>query len=165
MDVVIRASVIFWVLWILLRATGKRELAEMTPFELILLMVSGDLIQQGVNGEDQSATGAALAVSTMMLWAVALSYASFRSRYLRRGLEARATVLARDGVVDHRALAVQRMTFDELLVEARLAGIGDLRDVAIAVLESDGRMSFVRGATVRAPADEPGSGPAPRHIV
>lgn len=160
MDVVIRATVIFWVLWFLLRATGKRELAEMTPFELILLMVSGDLIQQGVNGEDQSAVGAALAVATMMLWAVLFSYAAYRSRRLRRGLESHATVLVRYGVVDQRALSVQRMTYDELLDEARLAGVADLREVAFAVLECDGRMSFVRGT-----ADRGGGDPAPRHAV
>ena len=163
MDVVIRATVIFWLLWFLLRATGKRELSEMTPFELIVLMVSGDLIQQGVNGEDQSSVGAALAVATMMLWAVGFSYASYRSKLLRRGLESQATVLVRDGVVDERALRVQRMTVGELLEEARLAGVADLSDVAFAVLESDGRMSFVRR-----PPDATGDesrGPEPRHIV
>lgn len=162
MDVVIRASVIFWLLWLLLRALGKRELAEMTPFELIVLMVSGDLIQQGVNGEDQSTTGAALAVATMMLWAVLFSYVAFRSKLMRRGLEARATVLVRDGVIDRRALAVQRMSVEELLVEARQAGVADLAEIAFAVLESDGRMSFVRGSSATS-NDRPH--PEPRHIV
>lgn len=153
MDVVIRASIVFWLLWLLLRALGKRELAEMTPFELIVLMVSGDLIQQGVNGEDQSTTGAALAVSTMMLWAVLFSYAAYRSRWLRRGLESRATVLVRDGAIDRRALAVQRMSVEDLLIEARQAGVSDLSEVAFAVLESNGRMSFVKGA--RSSDDDP----------
>lgn len=144
MDIVVRASVVFWLLWIVLRATGKRELAELTPFELILMMVMGDLVQQGVNGDDQSLTGSILAVTTMMLWTLALSYAVFRLPFARRLLQSPPTVLVRDGVVDRRALRVQRMTMEELLDEARLAGFSDVGDVAAAILESDGKVSFLR---------------------
>lgn len=144
MEVVIRATVVFWLLWALLRAAGKRELAEMTPFELILLMVFGDLIQQGVTEEDMSIVGAALAVTTMMLWALAFSYGSYRVPFLRRRLEASPSILVRHGVVDRAALAVQRLRLDDLLDEARLAGIADLADLEYAVLEADGKMSFLR---------------------
>lgn len=144
MEVVIRATIVFWLLWALLRAAGKRELAEMTPFELILLMVFGDLIQQGVTEEDMSITGAALAVTTMMLWTLAFSYGSYRVPFLRRRLEASPSIIVRHGVVDREALAVQRLHVDDLLDEARLAGIADIAEVEFAVLESDGKMSFLR---------------------
>lgn len=144
MDLVVRATVVFWLLWLLLRAAGKRELAEMTPFELILLMVVGDLVQQGVNGDDQSTTGAALSITTIMLWTVGVSYAAFRWPRLRNRLESAPTVLVRDGAVDERALKVQRVALDDLYDEARLAGVSDISEVAYGVLESDGKISFLR---------------------
>lgn len=147
MEIVIRASIVFWFLWALLRAAGKRELAEMTPFELILLMVIGDLIQQGVTEEDMSVTGAVLAVSTMMLWALAFSYASFRWPAARGRLESSPSVVVRHGVIDERALRLQRMTLADLLDEARLAGVRDVADVDYALVESDGKMSFLTRAS------------------
>ena len=146
MEIVIRASAIFWLLWILLRAAGKRELAEITPFELILLIVMGDVIQQGVTQEDMSVTGAALAVSTMMLWALGLSYASFRSRRVGRALESAPAIVVQDGQLDHRMLRIQRLTCEEVLDEARNVGIASLDEVRFGILEADGKLSFVRVA-------------------
>ena len=144
MDVVIRATIVFWLLWFLLRAAGKRELAEMTPFELILLMVMGDLIQQAVTQEDMSVTGAGVAVSTMMLWALALSYVSFKSHRAAAVLESVPAVVITDGAIDHDMLRLQRLTIDELLDEARNVGIASLDDVRWGIIESDGKLSFVR---------------------
>lgn len=151
MDIVVRATVVFWLLWVVLRATGKRELAELTPFELILIIVMGDLVQQGVNGDDQSLTGAALAVTTMMLWTLLLSYAVFKLPLARRAFQSLPTVLVRNGEVDRRALRMQRMTVDELLDEARQAGIADVGEVSVAILEADGKVSFLRAPSEEGP--------------
>jgi len=144
MDVVVRATVVFWLLWFLLRAAGKRELAEMTPFELILLMVMGDLIQQGVTQEDMSVTGAALSVSTMVLWSLALSYLAFRSRRAAGVLESRPAIVVRDGSIDDAMLRIQRLTTDELLEAARTKGVASIDQVRWAILEADGSLSFIQ---------------------
>lgn len=156
MEIVIRATVIFWLLWMLLRAAGKRELAEISPFELILLVVMGDLIQQGVTQEDMSVTGAALAVSTMLLWAIALSYVSYRWGSAARVLESAPAIVVRDGRVDERMLRLQRLTVDDVLDEARNAGIGHLGQVRYGILEADGKLSFIRADTTA-----PGDGESP----
>ena len=112
MELIVRASVIYWLLWFLLRVAGKRELAEMTPFELIVLMVMGDLIQQGVTQEDMSLTGAALGVTTIMVWTLILSYLNFRSRTLSEILDSGPAILASHGTLDiehaHDQPAVRR---------------------------------------------------------
>lgn len=151
MEIVIRATVIFWFLWVLLRASGKRELAEMTPFEMIVLVVMGDLIQQGVTQEDMSVTGAALSVGTIAVWTLGLSYLSFRSKKAAAVFESRPAILVSHGEIDHEMLRLQRLPIDDLLDEARMAGIGHVRDVEWAVLEADGKMSFIRrdGGDVR----------------
>lgn len=146
MELIVRATVIYWLLWLLLRVAGKRELAEMTPFELIVLMVMGDLIQQGVTQEDMSLTGAALSVTTIMLWTLALSYLDFRSRKLGEILDSVPAILVAHGTVDTDMLSIQRLSIDDLLDEARNNGIHRIGDIDYAVLEADGKVSFLRAA-------------------
>ncbi len=144
MELIVRASVIYWLLWFLLRVAGKRELAEMTPFELIVLMVMGDLIQQGVTQEDMSLTGAALGVTTIMVWTLILSYLNFRSRTLSEILDSGPAILASHGTLDIEMLTINRLSVDDLLDEARNNGIHRVGDIEYAILEADGKISFLR---------------------
>jgi uncharacterized membrane protein YcaP (DUF421 family) len=144
MDIVLRATVIFFALYVLVRVMGKRELAQMTPFELIVLVVFGDLIQQGVTHNDFSLTGAILAIATMGFWALALSWLTYRSRRAESFLDGEPRVIVHDGQVVTENLRRDRLTHAEILSEMRLAGIPRLSDVAWAILEPRGRMSFIR---------------------
>lgn len=144
MDIVFRASAVFAALYLLLRLLGKRELGQMTPFELLVLIVIGDLIQQGVTHNDFSVTGAILAVATFAFWGVVLSWASYLSPRLNKILEGEPRVIVRDGVLLEENLRRDRMTRAEIESEMRLAGIGSMRDVAWAILEPQGRISFIR---------------------
>jgi uncharacterized membrane protein YcaP (DUF421 family) len=143
MEIVLRAAAVYIILWLLLRAMGKRELAEVTAFELVILVVLGDIIQQGVTQEDMSITGAALAVSTMGLLAVGSSVIGLRFPHTRRVLEGKPSLVVRHGVVDHDVLRLQRITRDELDEAARKRGIGDLGRVAWGIVETDGTFSFI----------------------
>ena len=143
MDIVVRATVMFAILYGLLRLLGKRELAEMTPFELVLLAVLGDLIQQGVTHNDFSLTGAALAIGTFAFWALALNWLTFRSRRLEKLLDGEPTILVRDGALLEQAMSRNRLTRSELESEMRLAGIAHVADVAWGVLETNGKISFI----------------------
>ncbi len=154
MEIVARATVVYLLLWAMARGVGKRELAEMSAFELILLVTMGDLIQQGVTQEDQSVTGAVLAVGTLAFWILVFSYLSFRFRPLRRGLEGAPTIVVRGGRPLEEVLRIERVTLDEVREEARNQGIADLDDVEFGVLEPDGRFSFLRRT---GPGDQAGS--------
>jgi uncharacterized membrane protein YcaP (DUF421 family) len=143
MDIILRAAVTFVVLYVIARVIGRRELGEMEPFDLILLVVMGDLIQQGVTQSDYSATGAVMAVATMALLTVALSYLSFRFRRLRPILDGEPIVLVEDGEPVAANLRRERITLEELAAQARLQQIASIRDVRFAVLETGGRISFI----------------------
>jgi uncharacterized membrane protein YcaP (DUF421 family) len=143
MDIVIRAAVIFVFVYLLTRLLGRRELSSLEPFDLILLVVVGDLVQQGVTQNDESLTGALLAISTIGLLTVALSYLSFRFKALRPILTGEPVVLVEDGEVIDANLRRQRLTREEIGAEARLEGIASVEDVRWAILETDGRISFV----------------------
>jgi uncharacterized membrane protein YcaP (DUF421 family) len=144
MDIVIRATVMFFALYLLVRVMGKRELAQMTPFELIVLVVLGDLIQQGVTHNDFSLTGAILAIVTMGFWALALSWITFCFPKAEEILDGEPRVIVRDGQIVQENLHRDRLTRAELLSEMRLAGIARLNDVAWAILEPQGKMSFIK---------------------
>ena len=143
MDLVIRAVVIFAVIWLVTRAVGRRELSTMEPFDLILLVVIGDLVQQGVTQSDYSLTGAVVVIVTIALLTVAMSYLSFKVPRLRPVLEGEPLVLIEAGRIIERNLRRERLTVEELRAEARMNDIDDLALVRFAVLETNGKISFV----------------------
>ncbi len=144
MEIIVRATVIYFFLWVVTRGVGKRELSEMTAFELILLVTMGDLIQQGATQEDMSLTGAALAVGTLSLWILVFAYSTWRFKGVRSALEGVPVIVVRDGEPLHDMLKVERLTIDEVKEEARNQGIVDLAEVDIGVLEPDGKFSFLK---------------------
>ena len=143
MELVIRATVIYWFLWLVVRGTGKRSLSELTPLDLLITIVLGDFVQQGVTEEDMSMTGAIIVVSTFVAWMLVGDALSRRSRNVERALEGEAVIVVRDGTPDIDRLRVERMTIEDLLGAAREAGYGDLSDIRFAVLEHDGKFSFI----------------------
>jgi uncharacterized membrane protein YcaP (DUF421 family) len=143
MDIVLRATVVFFVLMGLLRIMGRRELAELTPFDLVVLIVLGDLIQQGVTQEDMSITGASIAVGTMCLWTIILSEFTFRFGSARRVFKSVPLIVLQDGRPFDKVLRAQRIDMDYLRDAARQQGIADLDQVKLAVLEPDGMLSFI----------------------
>jgi uncharacterized membrane protein YcaP (DUF421 family) len=143
MDIVVRAVVVFFFILLVTRAVGRRELSSMEPFDLILLVVIGDLVQQGVMQSDYSMTGAITVVATLALLTLAMSYLSFRFRALRPVLEGEPLVLLEDGRPIMRNLKRERITVGELHAAARLQQLGSLDDVHLAVLETNGRISFI----------------------
>lgn len=144
MGIVVRSVVIYGFLWVVLRAVGKRELAQLTAFDLVVLVVMGDLIQQGLTLEDMSVTGAMLAVTPMALLSVALGAIAVRWPRAGRVLEGVPVVVLHNGKVVGEALRNERLDLADLYEAARLEGIRDLREVEWCVLEADGHLSFVR---------------------
>jgi uncharacterized membrane protein YcaP (DUF421 family) len=142
-DIVFRAAVAFVFILLLTRIVGRRELGSLEPFDLIMLIVLGDLVQQGVTQSDYSVTGLVLAGGTIAIMQVAASYLSFRFRTLRPVLDGEPLVLVEDGRVLERNLRRERLTREELAVQARLSQIDSLDKVRWAVLETSGQISFI----------------------
>jgi uncharacterized membrane protein YcaP (DUF421 family) len=144
MDIVFRAILIFVFLLFLTRIVGRRELSSLEPFDLILLIVIGDLVQQGVTQSDHSVTGAILAAGTFAVLTVVVSYLSFRVARLRPVIEGEPMVLMQDGQPIERNLRRERITIGELAAAARKNGISTLDQVQWAVLETSGQVSFLQ---------------------
>lgn len=144
MDIVVRALFAFVFVFLLTRLIGRRELSSFEPFDLILLIVVGDLMQQGITQSDMSFTGAVLATGTFAVMLLAVSYVRFRFRRLQPLLDPQPMIVVQDGDVIDANLRKERMTVDELLAEARLQQIASLDEIRWAVLESNGKVSFVK---------------------
>jgi uncharacterized membrane protein YcaP (DUF421 family) len=143
MDLVVRTFVMFVFLFAITRIAGRRTLSSLEPFDFILLVVLGDLIQQSVTQNDQSLTGLLLIIGTLTVLQVGLQWSTWRSQRVRQVLEPEPLVLIEHGEVIQRNLNRERMTLGELLAEARLAQIESLGDVEWAVLERNGKVSFL----------------------
>jgi len=143
MDVVLRSTCAFVFLIILLRVIGRRELSSLEPFDLILLIVIGDLVQQGVTQSDLSFTGLLLSVGTFAVLTVAFSFVTARVPFIRPVLEAGPLIIVQDGKLIDKNLRKERLTPEEIAEEARLQQIASLEDVEWGVLEGSGRMSFI----------------------
>jgi uncharacterized membrane protein YcaP (DUF421 family) len=143
MDLVLRAILAFFFVLFLTRVVGRRELSSLEPFDLILLVMIGDLVQQGVTQNDFSVTGMLLVGTTIGLLTVLVSYTSFRVPFLRPVLDGEPVIVLQAGEPIRKNLDRNRITVDELRAAARQQGIGSLDDVAWAVLETSGSISFI----------------------
>ncbi len=144
MDLAIRAVVMFAFLFTITRVVGRRELASLEPFDLILLIVAGDAIQQGLTQDDYSITGAFIVVTVIALMQVFLSYVNFRFPRLRPLLDGEPIVVLQDGKPIMGNMARERITLEELAEEARKQQIAKLDEVQWAVLETSGEITFIK---------------------
>jgi len=144
MDVVRRGAVIYVGVFGFTRALGRRELSSLQPFDLILLIVIGDLIQSGVTQNDLSVTGVIMVLCTIGVLQVLTSYLGFRFRRIRPILQGEPIVLVENGKLIERNMRRERLTLDDLAEKARLSEIASIDDIRWAVLETNGEISFIK---------------------
>jgi uncharacterized membrane protein YcaP (DUF421 family) len=143
MDIAIRSFVAFLFVFTVTRVVGRRELSSLEPFDVIMLVVIGDLVQQGVTQSDYSITGILIVLSVVTLMTALFAYLNFRFPRIRPFMEGRPVVLIDNGSVIERNLRRERLTVGEVEAEARQQQIVSLRKVRWAVLERNGRISFI----------------------
>lgn len=143
MDLAIRATVLFLFVFLLTRIIGRRELSSLEPFDLILLVVMGDAIQQGLTQDDYSVTGAMIVVGVFAILQVTISFVSYKFPFTRPALDGEPIVIVQDGKPIEKNLRRERLTVEELLVEIRQQQLSSLDDVAWAVLETSGKISII----------------------
>jgi uncharacterized membrane protein YcaP (DUF421 family) len=142
-DLVLRTIVVFALLMVLTRVIGRRELSSLEPFDLILLIILGDAVQQGLTQDDYSLTGAFLVVGTFAVLQVFVSWLGYRFPRARPLLEGEPIVVVQNGNVIERNMKRERLTIEELAEAARQQQIESLADVKWAVLETNGQISFI----------------------
>jgi uncharacterized membrane protein YcaP (DUF421 family) len=144
MDSVLRAAAIYLVLMILFKVAGRRSLAELNTFDLVLLMVIGEATQQALLGDDFSLTNAVLVIVTLIAIDIGLSLLKQRSLWFSRVLDGGPTVVVEEGRVLHERLKRARVDEDDILEAARSSqGILEIKHIRFAILERNGKISVI----------------------
>jgi uncharacterized membrane protein YcaP (DUF421 family) len=156
MEIVYRALFVFAFLWFITRVTGRAALGELSTFQLLLYVVMGDLVQQAVTQQDYSVTSSVLAIGVFALLTVALSWLNSRVPSMRRFIHGVPVVIAERGEPNMDVLKAVRISIDDLMAAARAQGIERLADIRLAVLETNGRISFFT-ADAKSGSQEPPS--------
>jgi len=145
MDIVLCAFVAYVFILFLMRVVGRRELSSMEPSDVILLVVIGDLVQNGVTQSDYSVTGIVLAAGTIGVLATITAVITHRWSRIRNVIEGEPVILVQDGQLIERNMKNERLTQDEVMEQARLQqGVESLDEVKWAVLETSGSISIVK---------------------
>ena len=139
----LRAVAIYVMVMLLLRLSGKRAVGQFTPFDLVLLILIGNAVQNGLNGGDDSLTGAAILALCLIALNYAVAFVTSRNRRFERLVEGRPVVLAHDGELYRDVLRKELVSEDDFREAMRMNNIAGLEDVAIALLETNGNISVV----------------------
>ena len=140
---VLRACVIYVLVMVLVRVSGKRAVGQFTPFDLVLLILIGNAVQNGVNGGDNSLTGAVIMATTLIALNYLVAWQTSRNRRVERWVEGEPVVLARDGRVFKHVLRRELVSHDDFAEALRMNNIDDVGDVRLALLETNGRISVI----------------------
>jgi uncharacterized membrane protein YcaP (DUF421 family) len=158
MEIVYRALFVFGFLWCITRITGRATLGELSTFQLLLYVVMGDLVQQSVTQQDYSVTSAVLAIGVFSLLTVWISWLNARVPRLRPLVHGVPVVVLECGEPLMDVLRTVRMSIDDLMSAARSQGIERLSEVRVAVLETNGKISFFTQEAKSGAGDPPSVG-------
>lgn len=140
-EFVLRAVVVYAFLILLLRLTGKRQVGQLAPFDLVLLLVLSNAVQNSMNGGDNSLVGGLISAATLVLLNFAVGRATYRSKRLEALVEGRPQILVHNGKLFEDVLIRAQMTHHELNAALRRSGCTTVEDVHLAVLENNGQIS------------------------
>jgi uncharacterized membrane protein YcaP (DUF421 family) len=152
-EFVLRGIVIYVFLIILLRVTGKRQIGQMSPFDLVLLLVLSNAVQNSMNGGDNSLIGGMISAATLVAINWLIGLLTYKSKKAETLIEGRPELLIHNGRLFAQALASSRLTVHELKTALRQAGCSEIEEVRAAFLENDGTISVIAKKNVTPPGD------------
>jgi uncharacterized membrane protein YcaP (DUF421 family) len=143
-EIALRTGVIYLVVLTGVRLSGKREVGQMTPFDLTLLLLISNAVQNAMTGPDTSLLGGVVAAATLLVLNYLVAELSGGNRRFRKFVEGQPSLLVHDGEVITAHMAKEHVSMDELQRALREHGIASTKDVALAVLEVDGSISCLK---------------------
>ena len=142
-EFVLRGLLVYGFLLVTLRLTGKRQVGQLAPFDLVLLLVLSNAVQNSMNAGDNSVASGFILVATLLAANGLMGWITWRSKRAEILVEGRPQILVHNGVPDEVLLATERITRHELMAAVRQAGLSDLADVRVAILETNGRINVI----------------------
>src|SRR5512146_110787 len=143
-EILLRTGTVYLIVLLGVRLSGKREVGQMTPFDLVLLLLLSNAVQNAMTGPDTSLAGGAVAAGTLLLLNYVVAELSGANRRFRKLVQGQPSLLVHNGKTIESHLAREHVSGDELMRALREHGIGSVQDVALAVLEVDGSISVLK---------------------
>src|SRR5512141_2561596 len=143
-ELIVRSAIVYVFLIVILRISGKRQVGQLAPFDLVLLLVLSNAVQNSMNGGDNSLVGGLISAATLIALNYAVGLATFKSKRLEAVIEGRPQVLVHDGRLYEDVMARAQLTHHELQGALRQAGCACVEDVQSAVLENNGAISVIQ---------------------
>jgi uncharacterized membrane protein YcaP (DUF421 family) len=140
-ELILRAVVVYAALFVLLRLIGKKHIGELAPFDLLVLLILSECVQNALVADDKSILGGLIAAATLFALSQFVGFLAWRSRKTERALEGRPRLLVRNGHVYKENLAAEQITLAELMEAVRRQGCTSLSRVRFAMLENDGNIT------------------------
>ena len=140
---ILRGLLVYGFILLFLRLSGKRQIGQMTPFDLVLLLLISNAVQNSMNGGDNSVAGGAILAATLIGADLLLGALTRRSRKLETIVEGQPELLVHNGHVLDHALERAGMTRHELMAGLRVSGVASIEQVHAAILETNGRISVL----------------------
>ncbi len=144
LEIILRTGIIYVVVLIGLRLTGKREVGQMTPFDLVLLLLIANAVQNAMTGPDTSVTGGIIAAATLLVLNMVVTRIVFLNKKVRHVVEGSPTLLIRHGKILTENLDKEQIPAESLRQALREHSISNVKDVNLAVLEIDGSISVLK---------------------
>jgi len=142
-EFVLRALLVYGFLMVGLRLTGKRQVGQLAPFDFVMLLVLSNAVQNSMNAGDNTVLGGFVLVATLLALNALMGWWTWRSKRAETLLEGRPQILVHNGVLDEAVLASERVTRHELMAAVRQAGVSDVADIRVAILETNGRINVI----------------------
>lgn len=146
-EFVLRALLVYGFLLVALRLTGKRQVGQLAPFDLVLLLVLSNAVQNSMNAGDNTVMAGFILVATLLAVNATMGWLTWRNKRAEILIEGRPQILVHNGVMDEVILTSERITQHELMAAVRQAGLSDLADVRVAILENNGRINVIAKPT------------------
>lgn len=144
LEILLRTTTVYLIVLLGVRLSGKREVGQMTPFDLVLLLLLSNSVQNAMTGPDTSLAGGAVAAVTLLILNYGIAEVSGINRHFRRLVQGQPSLLVHNGRIVEPHMAREHVSLDELMRALREHGIGSVHDVALAVLEVDGSISCLK---------------------
>jgi uncharacterized membrane protein YcaP (DUF421 family) len=142
-EFIVRVVIVYFVVMVLLRLTGKRQVGQLAPFDLVLLLILSNAVQNGMNGGDNSVTAAIIMATTLVAMNYGVGYLTFRNKRLEQLIEGRPIILIHGGHVDRDGMQQAQMTMHELDSALRAGGCCGPEEVRFALLENNGQVTVI----------------------
>ena len=141
-EFIVRGVIVYVFLLIILRVTGKRQTGQLAPFDLVLLLVLSNAVQNSMNGGDNTVLGGLISATTLIAIHYAVAFLTFKSKKLEEWIEGTPRVLIHNGVLNEKVMRSELLTRHELAAALRAAGCGEIEHVRVATMENNGQITI-----------------------